>query len=280
MLRWKLFKLEAFKLSYLYTFKDQKGLREVIKPGDVTKYIGLGILTLEAGESYKTKTYDKEVVLVILSGKANLKVDDVKYENLGERKDVFSGRATAVYIPRESFYEVIEAQGEKLEIAVLSAVAEKKFKPFVVKPEDVVVNHRGVPGYQRDVHDIIVDNGEGRVDRIVVGETFSYPGEWSSYPSHKHDTYNPPEETMMEEIYFFKVNPPEGFGVQVMYNDDLSLRDAYIIKDKDAVAIPEGYHPVASAPGFAVYYLWVMAGPHGRKLTPKDDQKLVKAMKK
>ncbi|HHW03088.1 MAG TPA: 5-deoxy-glucuronate isomerase [Thermoanaerobacterales bacterium] len=267
-------------MSYLYTFKEQIGFKEVIKPGDVTKYTGFSLLTLGAGESYKAKTCDNEVVLVILSGKANVKVDDVKYENLGERKDVFSGRATSVYIPLGSAYEVAEAQGEKLEVAVLSAVAEKKFAPFVVKPEEVVVNHRGVPGYQRDVHDIIVDNAEDKVDRIVVGETFSYPGEWSSYPSHKHDTFNPPEETMMEEIYFFKVNPPEGFGIQVMYNDDLSLRDAYIIKDGDVVVIPEGYHPVASAPGFKVYYLWVMAGPYGRKLKPKDDQKLVDAMKK
>jgi len=78
----------------------------------------------------------------------------------------------------------------------------------------------------------------------------------------------------MDEIYFFKVKPQEGFGIQVMYNDDMSLRQAYIIKDGDVAAIPEGYHPVAAVPGFQVYYLWVMAGSYGRKLIPNDDPNL------
>lgn len=265
-------------MEYFYPFKKQKGYRDIIKAKDTMEYVGAGLLTLDANESYCAKSEGNEIVLVILSGKACVQVEDNYFENLGERKDVFSGRATAIYIPKDSSYKVIEAQGGQVEIAVLSSPAERKFMPFVVKPDEVIVNHRGMQGYRRDVHDIIVDNGEGKVDRIIVGETFSYPGEWSSYPSHKHDRYDPPQETKMEEIYLFKVKPKEGFGVQVMYNDDFSLRNAYIVKDGDAVAIPEGYHPVAAAPGFKIYYLWVMAGPHGRKLTPKDDSQIVNNM--
>ena len=86
----------------------------------------------------------------------------------------------------------------------------------------------------------------------------------------------------MEEIYHFKVNPGQGFGIQVMYNDDMSLKESYIVQDGDSVAIKEGYHPVAAAPGYSVYYLWVMAGNSGRKLTPCDDPKhaWVKAVEK
>lgn len=75
----------------------------------------------------------------------------------------------------------------------------------------------------------------------------------------------------MEEIYHFKVNPEQGFGIQVMYNDDMSLKESYMVRDGDSVAIKEGYHPVAAAPGYEIYYLWVMAGNSGRKLTPYDD---------
>ena len=113
--------------------------------------------------------------------------------------------------------------------------------------------------------------GKGKVDRIVLGETYSMPGQWSSYPSHKHDTDNLPFEVNMEEIYHFKVNPGQGFGIQVMYSDDMSLRESYIIKNGDSVAIKNGYHPVAAAPGYQVYYLWVMAGVDTRQLTPCDD---------
>ena len=261
-------------MRYFYPSQPTDGYRQVIGAGDGPEHTGLALLTLAAGKSYQATTKGEELVLVILSGTCTIKVGDCVYENLGGRPDVFSGKATSVYVPVGSTYEVSASAGQKVEVAVLSAKAERQFKPFVVRPEEVVTAHRGILNWQRDVHDIVTGNAEGKVDRIIVGETFSYPGQWSSYPSHKHDVYEPPYETMLEEIYFFKVKPSEGFGVQIMYSDDLSLREAYMIKDGDAAFLPRGYHPVASAPGFQVYYLWVMAGPHGRKLQPRDDQKL------
>ena len=261
-------------MNYFFPSKPQVGFQQVLKAGDVTKDVGFGLLTLAAGEKYAAKTGNEEFALVILSGKCRITAGDDVYENLGGRKDVFSGRATTVYVPINSRFEVSETAGQAVQVAVSSVPATRQFAPFVVRPEEVVTNHRGALNWQRDVHDILVDNAEDRVDKIVVGETFACCGQWSSYPSHKHDKLNLPEEMQMDEIYFFKVKPKEGFGIQVMYNDDLSLREAYIIKDGDVAAIPEGYHPVAAAPGFQVYYLWVMAGPYGRKLIPNDDPKL------
>ena len=56
----------------------------------------------------------------------------------------------------------------------------------------------------------------------------------------------------MEEIYHFRVNPSQGFGIQVMYNDDFSLNESYMVRNGDSIAIKEGYHPVAAAPGYSV----------------------------
>ena len=111
-----------------------------------------------------------------------------------------------------------------MEVAVLSAFAEKAYPPFVFGPDDVVSAHRGFLNFQREVHNVVIEQFEGRVDRIVVGETVVTPGDWSGYPSHKHDKYNPPLETEMEEIYHYRIQPVDGFGVQVVYNDDLSIR--------------------------------------------------------
>ncbi|MCG1011921.1 5-deoxy-glucuronate isomerase [Tepidanaerobacter sp. GT38] len=262
-------------MSYLYPNKNVEGYTQIVKAGKDLNFCGFGLLKLKANETHELKTEDEEAVLVILSGKCHVTVNGQKFTDLGERKDVFSGNPTSVYIPIHSSFKVEETQGLDLEVAVVSAKAEKKFEPFVVRPEEVVCNHRGILNYQRDVRDIIVDNAEGKVHRIVVGETISYPGQWSSYPSHKHDKHNPPYEANLEEVYYFKVKPEGGFGVQVMYNDDLTLREAYMIKDGDTVILPEGYHPVAAAPGFQVYYLWVMAGGYGRKLIPNDDPNLL-----
>ena len=262
-------------MDYFYPYRESKGYTQVVNVGKDLDFCGFGLLKLESGQTYESKTCNEEIALVIMSGKCNVSVNGDKFFDLGEREDVFSGNPTSVYIPIESSYKVEEAVGLSLEVAVVSAKAEKKFKPFVVRPEEVVCNYRGISNYQRDVRDIIVDNGEGKVHRIVVGETVSSPGQWSSYPSHKHDENNPPYETKMEEIYHFKVKPEEGFGIQVMYNDNLSLRKAYILKDGDTVIIPEGYHPVVAPPGAQLYYLWVMGGDHGRKLISKNDPNLL-----
>ncbi|MDR7866472.1 MAG: 5-deoxy-glucuronate isomerase [Sporomusaceae bacterium] len=242
--------------------------------GDGPEYIGLGLLRLSAGAVHKAATAGEEVVLVVLSGVCDVAAGAAEFTTVGGRSDVFAGRASSVYVPINTAYSVTAAGGRPVEVAVLSAKAERKFSPFAVRPDEVVVAHRGALNWQRDVHDIVTGNADGRVDRIIVGETFAYPGQWSSYPSHKHDVHEPPHEGLFEEIYLFKVKPAGGFGVQIMYSDDLSLREAFMLKDGDAVFLPRGYHPVGAAPGCQLYYLWVMAGPHGRKLVPRDDPNL------
>jgi len=81
---------------------------------------------------------------------------------------------------------------------------------------------------------------------------------------------NPPEESKLEEVYFFKFSKPSGFGFQRIYTDDRNIDEAFSIEENDTVIIPKGYHPVAAAPGYSLYYLWILAG-EGRKLIPNDD---------
>ena len=118
------------------------------------------------------------------------------------------------------------------------------------------------------MYDIIYEENVA-AGRLVLGETINPPGNWSSAPPHKHDADDPPNEAELEEIYFFKVEPRQGFGIQRLYNKrDFDV--AYTLKDGDAVAIPEGYHPVVAGPGYRLYYLWFLAG-RGRRLHPRTD---------
>lgn len=255
--------MELFKKGKAY-----HGYNEVIKAEG--ELMGFSLLKLANDEVYAGDSGSYEIALVILSGKANVQVDGQRFNSLGDRQDVFSGRAATVYIPRDSNYQ-IKADGENFEAACCMVKAEKKYSAFVVSPEEVVVNHRGGLTWQREVHDIIVDNGEGRADRIVIGETFSNPGHWSSFPSHKHDQNIPGIETELTEIYHFRVSPKNGFGVQVLYTENRELDEAYLIRDTDSVVIPKGYHPVVAPPSVKVYYLWFLAGNMGRDLMPNDD---------
>ena len=251
--------------------QEQNGYQEVITKEAELDLIGFDLIRLEQGETVSKESGEYELGLVILSGTCSVKAEHFEAQNLGNRRNVFEGKPTTVYIPKDTSYTVTAEGSGTLEIGVCKAKAEKKYEPFVVRQEEVVTQHRGKLNWQRDVNDIITSKYEGKVDKIVLGETFGCPGQWSSYPSHKHDTDNMPYEVNMEEIYHFKVNPGQGFGVQVLYNDDMSLNESYMVRDGDSVAIKEGYHPVAAAPGYTIYYLWVMAGKSGRKLTPFDD---------
>jgi 5-deoxy-glucuronate isomerase len=142
-----------------------------------------------------------------------------------------------------------------LEGVLISTPAPSAAAPAIATPDDIAVNARGRGNYTREVHDIFVRDRS--VQRLMVGETFNPPGHWSSYPPHKHDGRD--GEPMLEEIYYFRIDPPQGFGHQVLYtNDGESV--THQVRDGDAVLLPYGYHPVSAAPGYRLYYLWAMAG--------------------
>lgn len=262
-------------MKNFYMGREEKGIVEIVQKDSGLDMLCFDIIRLETGSDIELKSGEYEIGLVIFSGKCSVECEGITFENLGSRKNVFSGKATTVYIPRDSTCKIVSDGEGMLEIGACKVKAEKKYKPFVIKPEDIITEHRGQLNWQRDVLDIITSKYEGRVDKIVLGEVLSNPGNWSSYPPHKHDRDNRPYEVNMEEIYHFKANPSQGFGIQLLYNDDLSLNESHIIRNGDTIAIKEGYHPVAAAPGYQIYYLWVMAGNNGRALAPYDDPKHV-----
>ncbi|MGB9662620.1 MAG: 5-deoxy-glucuronate isomerase [Moorellaceae bacterium] len=256
-------------MQLYYQSKAYQGIYDVIR-AENGELMGFSLVKLARSELVTGETKGYEAVLVILSGQADVKVGDKEFAGLGLRADVFSGRATSVYIPRDSRYEVY-ALSHNFEAALCQVQAARKYSPFVVTPDEVVVHHRGTHLWQREVHDIIVENGEGRVDRIVVGETYSLPGHWSSFPSHKHDCHRPPKETELMEVYHYRVEPTNLFGVQLWYTEDGKADKALIVRDGDTFKIPYGYHPVVSPPGVRLYYLWFLGGNHGRQLIAYDD---------
>ena len=92
--------------------------------------------------------------------------------------------------------------------------------------------------------------------RLLVGETFNAPGEWSSFPPHKHDGHD--GEPALEEVYYFRFDRPDGFGFQGLY-EHAGSEEAVFLRHGAVVGIPRGYHPVCAAPGYRLYYFWALA---------------------
>jgi 5-deoxy-glucuronate isomerase len=118
---------------------------------------------------------------------------------------------------------------------------------------------RGTGANTRYVCDIL-PQGEP-ADHLLVVEVITPSGHSSSYPPHKHDTDNLPVESSLEETYYHRLNPAQGFAFQRVYTDDRSLDESMAVENHDVVMVPRGYHPVVVPYGYDSYYLNVMAGP-------------------
>jgi len=221
-------------------------------------YVGFDLHRLAPGQNANAETGDQEVCLVFISGKGNVTVGGNELGELGDRMSPFEGKPHSVYIPAGSDWTV--SATTDCELAVCSAPGKAGSHPVrVIRPEDAGLETRGKGTNVRHVTNILPETDPA--DSLLVVEVITPGGNTSSYPPHKHDQDNLPHESLLEETYYHRINPPQGFGFQRVYTDDRSLDETMTIEDGDVVMVPKGYHPVAATHGYDVYYLNVMAGP-------------------
>ena len=223
-------------------------------------YVGFRALRLATGETESLNTGDKELCLVVLSGTVDVTVQGQRFAGLGVRDSVFDDVApAAIYVPPGQALSV--AATRSAEIALCTAPASQAPRPLrVIDPTGMRRSVRGTGSNTRYVCDILPHDDPG-AEHLLVVEVLTPAGHSSSYPPHKHDSETPPTETQLEETYYHRLNPPQGFAFQRVYTDDRSLDEACAVEDHDVVMVPRGYHPVVAPHGYALYYLNVMAGP-------------------
>ena len=230
-------------------------------------FVGLRVIRIDAGDFWNYSTGNDEVCLVPLSGTATVKTEHQKWE-IGREGGIFAGKPTALYLPRESNFTVTAT--ENTELAVTSSRTTKSYPPKLITPDEIDVEIRGAGNAARQINHII--KPEFPADTLLVVEVYTPSGNWSSYPPHKHDVSRMPAESKLEEIYYYRIDPAEGFGLQRLYAGDGSFDFAWVIKDGDLMLVPEGYHAFAVAHGYTAYYLNILAGDEPvRTMKPADD---------
>ena len=106
------------------------------------KYVGFDVFLLKSGQTLEQKTGKREICLVLVSGKANVKTRKESWVKLGERMNVFSEKPPfAVYTPNEDEFTV-EALTD-LELAVCSAPGKGNYSARLITPEDMTYETRG-----------------------------------------------------------------------------------------------------------------------------------------
>jgi len=249
--------------------------QEVV-PAGTMRFLDFTRLQLSQGAKHEGATGDRECVMDVFSGSASFQIGGVDgkkqvYAKIGTRADVFSGPPVMVYVPPQSTYE-IQAGSGPLDIGVFSAPSNATAPPALLEGPSVVAREIGRGNWQRTVYSALAENVPA--ERLLAGETLNPPGNWSSYPPHKHDRPNPPREVVLEEIYFFRVRPAQGYGFIWTYtapDDPEGFSTVFVVEDGDTVLLPKGYHPVVAAPGYELHYTWVLAGEERRYGAWADD---------
>lgn len=253
----------------LIHLSPKQGYNKVFDVGEYNMALtSFGLIQLADGTSYKGSTGDFEVALVLLGGKCSVKGRDFQFTEVGKRRNVFDGKPHTVYLPRHTDYE-ITALGD-VDIAYNASPATRDTaRPTVITPEECRTLSLGRDNFSRAATIMLDEKFDS--EHFYIGEGMIPSGNWSGYPPHRHDFDNLPDEIDMEETYFYRFDPPQGFGIQKVYQPDGSIDETYTVKNNDTVAIAEGYHPLCGAPGYQMYYLWTMTGKVNRGLISYKD---------
>lgn len=224
------------------------------------KYVGFAAYRLAPGEAAEHRASDDEVCVVVLQGRVTVRAQDQIWRGLGRRASVFDGEAPyAVYVPAGRPITVTAETPAEVALASAPAAQSRSRGARVIEPASMRRYARGQGANTRFICDILPQTEPA--DHLLVVEVVTPAGHASSYPPHKHDTDDLPNESALEETYYHRLDPAQGFAFQRVYTDDRSLDEALAVENHDVVLVPRGYHPVVVPYGYDSYYLNVMAGP-------------------
>ncbi len=225
-------------------------------------FAGLRVIRLAPGGARTLETGPDEMLVLPLSGSCLVECEEQRFELEG-RASVFKRVTDFAYVPRDSRVRISSAAGG--EFALPTARARRRLPPAYGPADAVPVEIRGAGASTRQVSNFCAPDAFP-ADRIVAVELLTPAGNWSSYPPHKHDEERD-GEAILEEIYYFRIAGPAGFGFHRTYTKDGSIDATVTVRDGDVFLVPRGYHgPCVATPDHDMYYLNVLAGP-GEKRT-------------
>jgi 5-deoxy-glucuronate isomerase len=223
-----------------------------------------GVLKLQPGKTFDDNSETDERIFLLSRGSAVLYWGKEKREIL--RPNLFDYSPYCLSVPVYCGVR-IEAGKEGAEFYYTATENTKQFAPKLYTPEECRSEFRG-EGTMRETSTRIVrtvfDDTNRSESNLVIGEVIGVPGKWSSYPPHHHP---------QPEIYHYRFLPEQGFGLTAIGNNP------YIIRDRDTILIRDGEdHPQVTAPGYAMWYLWVirhLEGNHYGIQTVAEEHKWV-----
>ncbi len=267
--------IDWFSMSTLFVKpKSEFGHIHDITPANANwGYVGFGVYRLRKGETINCANGKDEAIIVFVEGKAVISVlNGPVLGELGDRMNVFEKKPPhAVYVSMSK--EWTAKATTDCTIGVCRAPGKLARETQIIGPDGVDFMIRGVGTNTREIFNIAMEDRDV-ADSLLVTEVFTPQGNWSSYPPHRHDEDDYPNITYLEETYYHRLNPVQGFGFQRVFTDDGLLDETMCVQNHDVVLVPKGHHPCGTPFGYEMYYLNVMAGPLRKwrfKTSPQHD---------
>ena len=246
--------------------------QDISKEEGQWEFLNFQARRLKKGASWTHNTGENEYAIVLLSGNFSVESDKGNWRVTNGRKSVFEGVAHTLYLPRRTQF-TLTSESEILDLGVGWCETNEDHPAYLKQPEECAIELRGGDNANRQINSLIQPGFD--CHRLVCVEVYTPSGNWSSFPAHKHDERRVDEfgnliEARLEEIYFYKIDKPEGYAIQQVYTYDRSLDEIIRVKNNEAVLVPKGYHPVVAGHGYNVYYLNFLTGSD-QSLANTDD---------
>jgi len=205
---------------------------------------------LEFGES------GKEIAILLLEG--NITYQWLSFTETAERSNVFSQPPYCLHSCKDT--KVTIAAVYDSEIIVQSTTNDNIFDSHFYKPEDCKIELMGETQWEgtakREVLTIF-DYNNAPYSNMVMGEVITKAGRWSSYIPHSH---------AQPEVYYYKFDKPQGFGAAFIGEN------VFKVADGSSASIPGGLtHPQTAAPGYNMYYCWMIRHLDNNPWTSRDN---------
>ena len=215
-------------------------------------FMDIGVIKLEAGGVY-TNEAQRERAVLLIEGKVTFRWAE-RQETL-ERKSCFDDNPICLHLPK-GMAVTIEAL-EESELMYQAVENTENFQPKLFRAEDTVTDIFGKDTLGntsiRSVRTVI-DDSIAPYSNLVIGEVINHPGKWSSYPPHDH---------VQPEVYHYRFQPESGFGISLIGDEASKVEHR-----STSMVHTNLVHPQCSAPGYAMYYIWMI--PHAPKRWMKD----------
>jgi len=232
------------------------------------RYLSFETVVLTAGGTVRIGGASHETAVVLQSG------DDARVTETGGgrhrlegRPSVFDGLPSAFYLPSGRTAAIEGATSGSTVLAIATAPTRPDvsagLEAVLIRPADIKVEIRGAGRATRQINHVI--DPAFPADRLLVVEVLTPAGNWSSWPPHKHDVDDMPDEAVLEEIYHYRFRRPEAWAIQRVYRLEGgplgAPRDGlWAVRDGEVVIVTDGYHPFAAIEADDAYYLNALAG--------------------